>query len=104
MRRQKPFVHWNVRTLVNCADCRGELLDTFVAAIKARACRLAVDLVRRAYDAAMWTDRAVRPADRFEMRPSGGFVIENRVCDIDGHWKAPKMLILSHFRACLSSA
>jgi len=93
-----------MRTLVNRPDRSRELLHAFVAAIEACAGRLAVDLVGAADRAAMRAYRAIRPADRFEMLSCGGFVVENRVCKVDGQLRAPGVRFLSHFRICLSSA
>src|SRR5271170_3565141 len=104
MRRQKPFVHRDMRTLVNSPDRRGELLYTLTAAVETRARSFAVDLVGVADHTAMRANRAIRPANRLKMRPGGGFVVENRVRKVDAHLRAPKVQFLSHFRICLSSA
>ena len=44
VRRQKPLVHWNVRPLINRADCRGELLPTVAALVQPGAMRVALKL------------------------------------------------------------
>src|ERR1700730_1562353 len=104
MRGKKPFMHGNMRTFVNSADRCGELLHAFTAAMKAVAGSFANDRIGRIDDAAVRTNRTIRPTHTFEMFPSCIFVIENRVCEIDGHLRAPMLPTISHILACLSSA
>jgi hypothetical protein len=76
-------MHWDMRAFVNRANCGRELLHALTAAVKAVADCFANDRIGRIDYAAVRANRTVRPADSFEMLPSSGFVIEDRVGKID---------------------
>src|ERR1700736_3925153 len=92
---KKPLMHGNVRTFVNRANRCGELLHALTAAIKAMASSFANDRIGRIDYAAVRANWAVRPANSFEMFPSGGFVIEDWIGKIDRHFRAPLLPIVS---------
>jgi len=104
VRGKKPLMHRNVRTFVNGAYRGGKLLYALTAAIEAVAGSFANDRIGRINYAAVWANRTVRPADSFKMLPGSMFVIENFVCEIDGHFWAPLLPTISHTPVCLSSA
>jgi hypothetical protein len=72
-------MHRDMRIFVNRASRGRELPSTFAlaAAIKAMTRGLADNRIGVVNDAAVWTDWAIRPADSFEMLPSGGFVVKD---------------------------
>lgn len=104
MRGQQPFVHRDMRALVNGPDGRRELLYALMASVKAMTGCFACDFVGGIDDATVGANRTMRPSDSFEVRPSGVFIVENRVGEIDRHKRLQIVNLLSHFAACLSSA
>ena len=104
MRGKKPLMHRNMRTLVNGANRCGKLLHAFPTTVKAMAGSFANDWIGRIDYAAVRANRTIWPADGFEMFPSCGFVIENFVCEIEGHFWAPNVDPISSIFVCLSSA
>src|ERR1700751_2352798 len=101
MRSKEPLMHRHMRIFVNRANRGRELLSTFVfpAAIKTRTSGLADNGIGGVNDAAVWTDWAIRPADSFEMLPSGGFIVKDWISKIDRHFRAPKLPVMSHSQA-----
>src|SRR5580704_15158248 len=69
MRGKKPLMHGDMRTFVNRANCCCKLLHALTAAIEAMAGSFANNRIGRIDYAAVRTNRAVWPADAFEMLP-----------------------------------
>src|SRR5258708_15464781 len=98
MRRQKPFRHRDVRSLVNRADRCGEFLPTVFAVIPARSHRFAAQgryAVERTAERAINT---LRPADSLKVLPGSFQVSENRVRKINGrgHGLSPRLISRAH--------
>ena len=91
VRGKKPLAHWNVRTFVNRSNRGRKLFHAFTAAIESMAGSFANDRIGRIDYATVRANRAVRPADSFEMLPGSGFVIEDWIGKIDRHFRAPTL-------------
>ena len=84
MRRQKPFVQGDMRPLENSARADRELAPASVAK-EHSSLRLSAHL-GHVLIATERANRAIRPTVGFHVCNGGGFVRENRVCQIAGHW------------------
>lgn len=93
MRRQQPFRHWNVRPLIDRADCRREFLSAVFAVKPTRPHGFSAQRGDPVNHAAVGAIRTSRPADRLEMLPGSFRVREDRVRQIDRsrHIQAPSM-------------
>ena len=86
--RQRPFVQRDMAAFHDGADRDSERFAAGVALIHAGAMRLAFN-ERRLFDhAAMRANGlAIWPADRLEIGARRVLIVENRVCEIEGHGK-----------------
>jgi hypothetical protein len=85
VRRQKPLVQRNVRTLVDGADGDRELALAGVAVVEAGLARLAADGTGALDLTAMRAVPAVGPARGLQILASLRLVGENRVGEIGAH-------------------
>src|SRR3954469_20124659 len=86
---QPPLVQRDMAAFEDRAYCYGEFLAARPAPAHAWLMRLALhaaDSLRLAADGTNW---AVRPADGLEILPSGGFIVEYRVGEIEVHGRVP---------------
>ena len=79
---EQPLMEWNLGTLEQRADRHGELLAAVGTEPQAGTRRLALDAMRGIDDAAVRTDRAVRPANSLQVLARLVFVGVNRISKV----------------------